>query len=798
MSTDISSQEYLIDDLPTTSVTIYPSRAHVVRDITDVKLRPGLNEVTIYGITPAADEHSVQIDGHGAATITDMSVELIPNRERFADQFPDDESDSDFTDFDDDDFKSPDLKLLRDQVKQLRAQAEAEEEKKRSANDQLRVLNAFIESLNAKHNELDSGFDAITSYGSNRARIHAQWVHATNEIERLRKMITKKEAKLSKEAKEERKIKKKEREENQKKKALRQREARRIREEKAKFWPKKVYCVKVSLEVADTPTSSRRTSLDSLSADLALNEKVPMDDSNEKTARLSLSYVVREVSWSPRYNVNISSLKKAATITYSAEFSNKTSETWKDAKITLSTSQTSYSGLDDTVPELRPWPIFLRDKHTFGSEDDGVTGFWDTKFSPQENLSGGNFNSFKPGRDIFNRFEFFGPEISGGLFGQARNLSEHQPAQAHAAFGRPGFGSQPATTAGAFNTTGAGFGNNNVAQGTDSTNTAPIQPRTGGLFGGNNNNNNAQQTGGGLFGSSNNAQQAQGSALFGNSNNNNSSNAHASSLFGGSGNNPAQQQSSSAFGAAFPPPPLQHQETTWEDSGMTTAYELPSTRTLAPSSLSRRQKLTTISIPHIDLSYITIPKLRKGAFLRAKLRNPAAADVILLKGAAGLTLDGSFLGNASLPRTSPGEHLELDLGVDPAIHIAYAPPSLSRSTQGLINRENAELYSRSICITNTRAAPVSVTVLDQVPISEQERLRVDIWEPRGLVKGGGKVKAGQAAAGKEGAGKWGEATAELKDGAEVEWTVQLEKGKSCTLPLEWEVRLPMDKKIAFA
>lgn len=853
MSSDIPKQEFLIDDLPTTSVTIYPSRAHVIRDITDVKLQPGLNEVSIYGITPAADEHSVQVDGHGAATITDMSVELVPNRERFMDQFSDEDySDSDGEDLSDSEFESMYLKGLAKELKNFHDELEGAREKQSSANDQLRVLNAFMESMNAKHNEPAEAAKAISEYGKDRARLHEQWTLARKEIERLEKAIRKQEAKLQSKAKEERKAKKKQREEKEKKRAQQARERKRVRDEKAKFWPKRLYCVKLTLELpTDTPTSSRRGSVESASQ---LDEKKALADDTENTVRLSLSYVVREASWSPRYNVSISSQTKTATITYSAEFSNKTSETWRDATVTLSTSQTSYSGLDDKVPELRPWPIFLRDKHTF-DEDDHL---WDTKFSPQENLAGGDLNTHWPGQDKFNRFEFFGPETS--LFG---GRPPHAPTASGTAYpSKPAFGipSQLGPGFSLVNVPGRGFGGNNagssanpfspgsaVNNGNDgpsqhppvtggglfgnSNNAQPAQ--VGGLFGSNSNNPQPAQ-GGGLFGSNTNAQPAQsGGGLFGSSNNNTQP-AAASSLFGSSANAPPPTGGLFSTGANNNAPqatpfrlgasePLQHsslhQEPTWEDSGMTTAYELPGTRTLAPSSLARRHKITTITIRDITLSYIAIPKLRKGAFLRAQLRNPSTTSdensnndndsgITLLQGAVGLTLDGSFLGNATLPRTAPGEDLDLDLGVDPAVHVAYAPASLRRGTTqpGLLSRETADRYARCTTITNARKAAVRVTVRDQVPLSEQERLRVEVLEPRGLVRGGGKVRAGVAAEVKgeegrkagSGGGWWGEATAEMKEGNVVEWTVELEKGKSCKLPLEWEVRMPGDKRIAFS
>src|SRR5688572_9824911 len=99
MSLEPPKQLFNVKTLPTTSVTLYPARAHITRDIHDILLKPGANEVEIYGLSPSVDEHSIQIEGKGAATIADMTVELVPNREIFEEEYSDDsDTESDFDD----------------------------------------------------------------------------------------------------------------------------------------------------------------------------------------------------------------------------------------------------------------------------------------------------------------------------------------------------------------------------------------------------------------------------------------------------------------------------------------------------------------------------------------------------------------------------------------------------------------------------------------------------------------------------------------------------------------------------
>lgn len=242
------------------------------------------------------------------------------------------------------------------------------------------------------------------------------------------------------------------------------------------------------------------------------------------------------------------------------------------------------------------------------------------------------------------------------------------------------------------------------------------------------------------------------------------------------------------------------EDSSWEDNGLTTTYDVPGPRTLSPSSLTRRHKLASLHASNITLSYICVPKLRAAAFLRAKIRNPSSS-IALLKGSAGVTLDGSFLGVMDLPRVSPGQIFEVSLGVDPAVHVNYPKPSVVRGTQGvLFNKERAQVFSRAIWINNTRGQAIDIHVLDQVPVSEDEKLRITVLAPKGLVKAGDAVKAGVSA--KEGSSgvamtetkdnkeNWGNATARLKKGGEVSWMVKLEGRKGCKLGLQYETRFP--------
>jgi hypothetical protein len=251
---------------------------------------------------------------------------------------------------------------------------------------------------------------------------------------------------------------------------------------------------------------------------------------------------------------------------------------------------------------------------------------------------------------------------------------------------------------------------------------------------------------------------------------------------------------------------LRDEEAEVEETGMTTTYDLRGTKTLAPSSNATKKRVARMVLANVAFSHTVVAKYRPAAFLKAKVRN--ASKLSLLRGPVGLTLDGTFLGSSTLPRCTSGDSFTMSLGVDPTIRVVYPKPDVKRSTTGVFSSQNSTGYRRSVTITNTRGAsfsststaddgeraagskPVRLIVLDQVPVSEDDKLRVDIAHPRGLSEGAG-ISTGPKDGTSSGSSKdWGKAVATLKKGGEVSWDVSLYPGKTVRLDLEYEVSLP--------
>ena len=120
-----------------------------------------------------------------------------------------------------------------------------------------------------------------------------------------------------------------------------------------------VYRVTLSLDTNSelTPASSRRGSINSLTSLTKPTSDTLSSESYQIS--LSVSYITHSAYWSPSYDLSLDTITSSGLIIYRAEYCNTTSETWRDAQVILSTSQTAFQGLGEPIPTMLPWHIRL-------------------------------------------------------------------------------------------------------------------------------------------------------------------------------------------------------------------------------------------------------------------------------------------------------------------------------------------------------------------------------------------------------------------------------------------------------
>ncbi|QGI86534.1 unnamed protein product [Fusarium fujikuroi] len=765
--TDVGHKvEYKIRDIGTRSVTLFPTQAQVKREIKDVPLKPGVNEISIFGLSPTIDKNSVTVEGSGAATITGISVEFLPNRELFDEVYPNSDDDDNNSDSDEEEEEGdpPEVPHYRQLLETKTKLIELKDEQQRAreiignADERIKVLDIYSKSLDKREGvNISEMLDTYKQEHQKAFEERLVGVQRERDLTEAISKVTKEQMRLNKlgskfqkkEAKNKARIQKavqKKQEQRQKRQEEKRKEKERIRNERSRCWPLFCYTIHIQLEVSSsyTPASSRRESVSS-EVELVQRPRSKTADLEETSScNLVLSYVTNSAFWTPSYDIQLSTVDSTGTLCFDAGLHNTTSETWENCKITLSTSQATSSSLDEPIPSLTPWHIKLGNRKS----PSGETGAFESVVELQQQATWRNKKQGPQQPPNFRREMF-------GLPGQALNdyqlqlMMLEQQNKKRLMMARQEQDSMappaPATSASA-SSSASSLGMmtmNHVAQ--------------------------SQQI----------QQQQQQQQFPGMSQMDFSSNFDFDAFLG---------EDTTMTDAQ---PSLEFQNSLVEETGFTTIFDLPGLKTLVPKFTVSKQRVARLQFTNVLFSHTIVAKYQPVAYLKAKLKNNS--KLTLLRGPASLTLDGSFMGQSKIPRCSSGEVFTLSLGVDSAIRVIYPKPDVRRSTTGVFSKEDSSVYVRAVTVHNTRVTakkPIGLLVLDQIPVSEDDRLRVELLSPRGLTVEGPRQATGTP--GRETAEDkdWGKAMASLKKSGQVSWEVSLNAGKAVKLELEYSVSMP--------
>src|SRR5262245_6597952 len=119
-----------------------------------------------------------------------------------------------------------------------------------------------------------------------------------------------------------------------------------------------------------------------------------------------------------------------------------------------------------------------------------------------------------------------------------------------------------------------------------------------------------------------------------------------------------------------------------------------------------------------------VPKLDEKAYLYAKIMTAKGSP--LLPGQVALFRDSVFVGNGWLPLLAPEEQHELGFGVDDSIRVRYALAEEKRGESGIISTAKTDARSFRISVKNLHERAMQLTVIDQVPVSQNADITVEL------------------------------------------------------------------------
>jgi hypothetical protein len=156
--------------------------------------------------------------------------------------------------------------------------------------------------------------------------------------------------------------------------------------------------------------------------------------------------------------------------------------------------------------------------------------------------------------------------------------------------------------------------------------------------------------------------------------------------------------------------------------GLDYVYQAPTAATIPSTGKQVRVPLAAQSFKTTTF-YQATPSLAATAFLRARVRNDGKRP--LLRGPATIFADGELVGVGEIKTTGPGGEIELPLGADQDIRLVRQVVPATRTT-GLIMKSEETTYDVTIQIGNYKKQPATVEVVDQVPLSRQDKVQVKL------------------------------------------------------------------------
>jgi uncharacterized protein (TIGR02231 family) len=189
-------------------------------------------------------------------------------------------------------------------------------------------------------------------------------------------------------------------------------------------------------------------------------------------------------------------------------------------------------------------------------------------------------------------------------------------------------------------------------------------------------------------------------------------------------------------------------------------FSLDKLFTLPSSNKSKKVELARYEIP-ADYEYLAVPVITPNVFLTAYVKDWEKYN--LLSGEAQVFIEGTAVGKTLLNVSNISDTLHLSLGVDRGVVVERR---LKRefSKRRFLKNKKSESREWVITLKNNKSTPVKIRLLDQIPVSVNSDIKVEV-----LDLSGGKLD---------------------REKGFVEWKLELQPGEKKEVLLKYIVKYP--------
>jgi uncharacterized protein (TIGR02231 family) len=168
----------------------------------------------------------------------------------------------------------------------------------------------------------------------------------------------------------------------------------------------------------------------------------------------------------------------------------------------------------------------------------------------------------------------------------------------------------------------------------------------------------------------------------------------------------------------------EEQQASVEVSAFQTAFRIPGRVSVGAGEGTKSLRISTVTIAP-DLVIRSTPAVEPTAYVEASFTQ--SEDAPLLPGKVSIYRDGSFVGAAKMAAAGKGETVRLGFGADDKVKVERAVLRRNEGSAGLIvTTAKTDERAFRTTIRNGHDFPIKVAIQDQLPVSENEEIQVEM------------------------------------------------------------------------
>ncbi|WP_377829367.1 mucoidy inhibitor MuiA family protein [Bradyrhizobium lupini] len=201
------------------------------------------------------------------------------------------------------------------------------------------------------------------------------------------------------------------------------------------------------------------------------------------------------------------------------------------------------------------------------------------------------------------------------------------------------------------------------------------------------------------------------------------------------------------------------------------SYKIPGRVSLGAAEGAKSLRIASMTVP-ADLMVRAAPVMDPTAFLEASFKQ--SDDTSLLPGKVAIYRDGTFVGRGKLSASAKDDIVRLGFGADDKVRIERAVLKRNEGSAGLlVTTSKTDERAFKTTIRNGHDFPIKVAIEDQLPVSENEDILVEML-PATTPPTASNIRDRRGV---------------------LEWSFDAKPGEVRDINFAWRVRWPKDKSM---